>query len=177
MPSSLALRKAPARPPGRVTFPAGNLDAAVEEGIGWSLFSQARIRLTMERAFAGRAPRLFPLVVGSAIVQIVVSLTVFVYIQVYFQTYFDERIDIAERVYYTDFVTMNYYLATVCWIYYWGTDIDIIDYSGVMTPIVQTEVLIPGNISFWDERALYFQSPIAGFLPEADSQHRGDGAE
>jgi MFS family permease len=82
------------------------LDQAVEESIGRAILLQARLRLTVERAFEGRTPYTFPRVVAAAIALLVITLGTFIALAVHFQSYFDGLNAVAERLQYLNSARM-----------------------------------------------------------------------
>jgi PAS domain S-box-containing protein len=139
----------------------GTLDQAIEESVGRNVLLQSRVRLTVERTFQGHRPFNFMKVVIAAIVMFIGCLGTFMVIAVYFQTFFDGLNDVANRLMYINRVRMYFVASALCWMYFWGTQIDAIHYDEMIEPIFAKEPkpadsFIPSNMTDWSDAATHF---------------------
>jgi hypothetical protein len=141
---------------------SGVLDIGMEEGIGRAILTQARVRLTVERAFVGRRPNAFGPMVVATFVTLGICIGTFIFVDAFFASYFDARGDVADRIAHQNFARFYLISSLYAWFYYWGTDpaISILDTGFLaeveaedgdsdLTPFFQPD-------TSWDDRAMFF---------------------
>jgi PAS domain S-box-containing protein len=101
---------------------ADALDIGMEEALGAAMITQARVRLTVERAFLGRLPATFTVLVGVTAAVLLVCLAGCIFVDLYFASYFSSRGDVATRV--AEQMLARFYMMSslFSWVQYWAED-------------------------------------------------------
>jgi hypothetical protein len=140
----------------------GDLDIGVEEGIGKAIIPQARLRLTVERAFMGRRPATFQGLVVVTVFVLGICIGTFIFVDVYFSTYFDSRGEVADRIELQMFARFYVFTSVYAWMYFWGTaettrviNVDHLEQLEALDAGGSGETFFPRGVG-WDDRAMIF---------------------
>ncbi|OHT07782.1 Adenylate and Guanylate cyclase catalytic domain containing protein [Tritrichomonas foetus] len=134
-----------------------SLDMQVEEGIARSIFSQARIRLALQKTTDTKKANAWGTFMMASWFLFVAGMAVFIFLYIFFNGFFDQRKTRASRV--TNLVNSRLYLdsTVIALLYYWGNATGAIaittlsnEYRKVDDPNVQT-LMSPSQT--WSQRA------------------------
>ncbi|OHT16587.1 Adenylate and Guanylate cyclase catalytic domain containing protein [Tritrichomonas foetus] len=129
------------------------LDVAVEEGIGKSIISYAKIRLALQRAVENRKANKHVTLVTINIIFFLLGLFFSLFIFFYFNSYFQNRIESTDRMELMNKARMYLFTTTLMLLYGWGNLTDSID------------------IFSWDNKVSQYDSPDdISFIPKNDLQ-------
>jgi PAS domain S-box-containing protein len=132
------------------------------------MIQEARVRLTVERAFEGRRASSYNLFIAATMFTIVANLVSYLFVLLYFRSYFNTRGQIAQRISFLNHARLNFFGALLSWTYYWGINTSTISYEPVY-PLIELDRSrgheshwIPPGIA-WDSSAMHFNILSRGY--------------
>jgi PAS domain S-box-containing protein len=137
------------------------LDQAVEESIGQVIIGQSRLRLAVEHAFEDRHPDRYSCLVYAALLILVVTFSGCLVLVEYFADYFEALSNFSSLLLNLNTARTYFTMSGICWIYYWGTEMNAVNYDIMIKPIREKEPRVPDafipepNLG-WDHLAMHF---------------------